>query len=55
MGGVKSNLESDKDSGDLLKHIENNQYSDILDKPEAQDMKDTNFTEKGKAAKFTFK
>ncbi len=47
MGGAKSNLESDKDSGDLLKHIENSQYSDILDKPEAQDMKDANFTEMG--------
>ena len=34
MGGAKSNLNSDKDSGGLIKHIESKQYSDILDKPE---------------------
>lgn len=47
MGGAKSNLQSDKDSGDLLKHIENSKYSDILDKPEAQEMKNSSFTEMG--------
>ena len=47
MGGAKSNLQSDKDSGDLLKHIENSRYSDILDKPESHDMKDSSFKEMG--------
>jgi len=47
MGGAKSNLQSDKDSGGLLKHIEDSKYSDILDKPEEQDMKNPNFTEMG--------
>lgn len=35
MGGAKSNLNSDKDSGGLLKHIEQSNYADIFDKPEA--------------------
>jgi len=47
MGGAKKNLQSDKDSGDLLKHIQNSKYSDMLDKPEEQDMKNANFTEMG--------
>jgi len=47
MGGAKSNLQSDKDSGGLLKHIEDSRYSDILDKPEEQDMKNSTFTEMG--------
>jgi len=35
MGGAKSNLNSDKDSGGLLKHVEQNTYAQMLDKPEA--------------------
>jgi len=35
MGGAKSNLNSDKDSGGLLKHVEQNNYADIFDKPDA--------------------
>jgi len=35
MGGAKSNLNSEKDSGGLLKHIESNNYADILKKPES--------------------
>ncbi len=34
MGGAKSNLESDKDSGGLLKHLESSNYADMFDKPE---------------------
>ncbi|HHD82028.1 MAG TPA: DUF937 domain-containing protein, partial [Campylobacterales bacterium] len=34
MGGAKSNLNSDKDSGGLLKHIEQTNYADIFDQPE---------------------
>lgn len=34
MGGAKSNLDSKKDSGGLLKHIESSNYADIFDKPE---------------------
>jgi len=34
MGGAKSNLNSEKDSGGLLKHIESSNYSDIFNKPE---------------------
>ena len=34
MGGAKSNLESDKNSGGLLKHLESSNYSDMFDKPE---------------------
>ena len=34
MGGAKSNLQSDKDSGGLLKHIESGDYADMFDKPE---------------------
>jgi hypothetical protein len=35
MGGAKSNLNSDKDSGGLIKHVEQNSYADIFDQPEA--------------------
>ncbi|CAA6805923.1 MAG: Unknown protein [uncultured Sulfurovum sp.] len=35
MGGAKSNLNSEKDSGTLVKHIEQTNYADIFDKPEA--------------------
>lgn len=35
MGGAKSNLNSDKDSGGLLKHVEQNSYADIFDQPDA--------------------
>lgn len=34
MGGAKSNLESDKNSGGLLKHLESSNYADMFDKPE---------------------
>lgn len=34
MGGAKSNLQSDKDSGTLIKKIESNSYAEIFDKPE---------------------
>jgi len=34
MGGAKSNLESEKDSGGLIKHIESSNYADIFNKPE---------------------
>ncbi|SFV50303.1 hypothetical protein MNB_SV-8-456 [hydrothermal vent metagenome] len=34
MGSAKKNLQSDRDSGDLLKQISNNQFSEMLDKPE---------------------
>ena len=34
MGGAKSNLQSDKDSGGLIKHIESSNYADMFDKPE---------------------
>ena len=34
MGGAKSNLQSDKNSGGLLKHLESSNYSDMFDKPE---------------------
>lgn len=34
MGGAKSNLNSDKDSGGLIKHIESNNYADIFKEPE---------------------
>ncbi len=34
MGGAKSNLESDKNSGGLLKHLESSNYAEMFDKPE---------------------
>jgi len=34
MGGAKSNLQSDQDSGGLIKHIESSNYADIFNKPE---------------------
>ncbi|CAA6812435.1 MAG: Unknown protein [uncultured Sulfurovum sp.] len=46
MGGAKSNLNSEKDSGGLLKHIEQNNYADIFDKPEAH-VNDGNFKNMG--------
>ncbi len=46
MGGAKSNLNSDKDSGGLIKHIESKKYSDILDKPD-EHIKNSNFKDEG--------
>lgn len=46
MGGAKSNLNSEKDSGGLLKHIEQNNYADIFDKPETH-VNDGNFKNMG--------
>jgi len=46
MGGAKSNLESDKDSGKLIKHIESNNYAEMFDKPE-EVVKKGNFTDMG--------
>ena len=46
MGGAKSNLNSEKDSGGLLKHIEQNNYADIFDKPEAH-VNNANFKNMG--------
>jgi len=34
MGGAKANLDSDRDSGGLIKKIESNEYADIFNKPE---------------------
>ncbi len=34
MGGAKSNLQSDKDSGSLIKKIESDNYAEMFDKPE---------------------
>lgn len=34
MGGAKSNLQSDKDSGNLIKKIESDNYAEMFDKPE---------------------
>ena len=47
MGGAKSNLRSDKDSGVLLEKIENRQYADMLDKPDSVNMSDNSFIEMG--------
>lgn len=47
MGGAKSNLQSDKDSGGLLKQIEDNRYADMLDKPDNVNMGDNSFIEMG--------
>jgi hypothetical protein len=46
MGGAKSNLNSEKDSGGLLKEIEQNKYADIFDKPETY-VNDGNFKNMG--------
>ena len=46
MGGAKSNLESDKNSGGLIKHIESNNYAEMFDKPE-EAIKKGNFTDMG--------
>jgi hypothetical protein len=46
MGGAKSNLNSKKDSGGLLKHIESSSYSDIFNKPEDH-INDGNFKDMG--------
>lgn len=34
MGGAKNNLNSDKDSGGLIKHIEQSSFADIFDQPD---------------------
>jgi len=46
MGGAKSNLESDKDSGGLIKHIESGNYAEMFDKPE-EAVKQDGFTDMG--------
>lgn len=46
MGGAKSNLQSDKDSGGLIKQIESNNYAEMFDKPE-EAVKEGNFTNMG--------
>jgi len=46
MGGAKSNLESDKDSGGLIKRIESSNYAEMFDKPE-EAVKESNFTHMG--------
>ena len=46
MGGAKSNLESDKSSGGLIKHIESNSYADMFDRPE-EAIKKGDFTDMG--------
>ena len=46
MGGAKSNLESDKNSDGLIKHIESNNYAEMFDKPE-EAIKKGNFTDMG--------
>ncbi|MBU1668273.1 DUF937 domain-containing protein [bacterium] len=46
MGGAKSNLESNKDSGGLIKHIESNNYAEMFDKPE-EAVQQGNFTDMG--------
>jgi len=46
MGGAKSNLESDKDSGGLLKHLESGNYADMFDKPE-EAIKKSDYTKVG--------
>jgi hypothetical protein len=46
MGGAKSNLQSDKDSDELIKHIESSNYAEMFDKPE-EAVKQENFTEMG--------
>ena len=46
MGGAKSNLNSDKDSGKLIKKIESSNYADIFNKPE-EHINDKNFKDMG--------
>jgi len=46
MGGAKSNLESDRDSGKLIKHIESSNYADMFDRPDKA-VKEGNFTNMG--------
>jgi len=46
MGGAKSNLQSDKDSGRLIRKIESDNYAEIFDKPEEAVKKD-DFTTMG--------
>lgn len=46
MGGAKSNLQSDKDSGTLIKQIESNNYAEMFDKPE-EAVKQGDFTSMG--------
>ena len=46
MGGAKSNLNSDKDSGKLIKKIESSNYADIFNKPE-EHINDNNFKDMG--------
>jgi len=46
MGGAKSNLQSDKDSGGLIKHIESSNYADMFDKPE-EAVKQGNYKDMG--------
>ena len=46
MGGAKSNLQSDKDSDRLIKHIESSNYAEMFDKPE-EAIKKGDFTNMG--------
>ncbi len=46
MGGAKSNLQSDKDSDKLIKHIESNNYAEMFDKPD-EAVKKGDFTSMG--------
>ena len=46
MGGAKSNLQSDKDSSGLIKHIETSNYADIFQEPEKH-MKEKEFKNMG--------
>ncbi len=46
MGGAKSNLQSDKDSDTLIKHIESSNYAEMFDKPE-EAIKKNDFTSMG--------
>jgi hypothetical protein len=46
MGGAKSNLESDKRSDELIKHIESDNYAEMFDKPK-EAIKKGDFTEMG--------
>jgi len=46
MGGAKSNLESEKDSSGLIKHIESSNYAEMFDKPETA-VKKGDFTNMG--------
>ncbi|NOZ90286.1 MAG: DUF937 domain-containing protein [Epsilonproteobacteria bacterium] len=46
IGGAKSNFQSDKDSTELIKKIESNNYADMFDKPE-EAVKQDNLKEVG--------